>query len=676
MSVTASRLRGGLTAATAALLGLLAPLAAVADEPVRELVVDGRVVYRVADPVSPDGDGAFHEGSVTTAYAEVDDALIDLSAVQAPLVGAEIAPADGLPAGGAVAVTIEAPAGLGDDEAVAAVVEAPGDGDGASGARVVDVAVTDPGPSTSAAPRAGLVSGVHQVVVVPARWSATAAVPTAELQSAAAGTAEYWERQSNGRVDVQASVSAAVTVTRPATCDADAIMRQVLTQTGLTTSATKHVAVWFPEHDGCGWAGLGSITGGSIWLNGASSTYVLAHELGHNLGLGHANTLRCTAPTGARVPLTPDGERCSVTEYGDNTDVMGQGRDLARPGNIASGFAASLGWADIDVVSGPVTAPRAVDLAPLSQPTGLRGIRVDHALGPVFTDFRPAVGADALHEPRWAGVQSRLLITDPVYRYPTSYLLDLQPSLAPFSNPSLPVGGSWEVPGSGVTVTTTSTGTTARVTLGPSAEAAQNERWVTRVYQDLFGRAPDAGGLRAWTTRLQSGMPRATAATSLAASDEHRSRLIAAAYQDYLGRAPDAQGAAHWLQAVRAGSTLPDVEGRILSSSEYYRTSGGTPQAWVTRLYGDVLGRTPSAAEVGVWTGRIAAGMSQPEVARRFLVSTEHVTAVVDGYYVALLGRNVDPGGQRTWVGALQGGTRLETVIGRIIGSAEYLSRV
>lgn len=675
MSVTASRRRGGLTAAAAALIGLVAPLAALADEPVRELVVDGRVVYRVADPASPDGDGAFHEGSVTTAYAEVDGAMLDLSAVQEPTVGAAITPADGLPAGGGVAVTIEAPAGLDDAAAVAAVAE--GSADGApTQARIVDATATDPAPSTESALRAGLVSGVHQVVVVPARWTATAAVPTTELQGAAAATVEYWERQSNGRVDVQASVAAAVTVTRPGTCDPDAIMRQVLAQTGLTTSATKHVAVWFPEHAGCGWAGLGSIGGGAIWLNGASSTYVLAHELGHNLGLGHANTVTCTAPTGTRVPLTPDGERCQVTEYGDNTDVMGMGRDLSRPGSISSGFAASLGWADIDVVTGPVTTSRDVDLAPLSQTTGLRGIRVDHLLGPVFTDFRPAVGADALHEPRWAGIQSRLLITDPDYRYPTSFLLDLQPSLAPFANPSLPVGRSWEVPGSGVAITTTSTGATARVTVGPTTEAAQNGRWVTRVYQDLFGRAPDAGGLRAWTTRLQSGMPRATAAASLASSDEHRSRLIAAAYRDYLGREPDAQGAAHWLQTVRGGSTLPDVEGRILSSSEYYRTAGGTAQAWVTRLYADVLGRTPSAAEVGVWTRRIAAGMSQPEVARRFLVSTEHVTAVVDGYYVALLGRNVDPSGQRTWVGALQGGTRLETVVGRIIGSAEYLSRV
>ncbi len=59
-----------------------------------------------------------------------------------------------------------------------------------------------------------------------------------------------------------------------------------------------------------------------------------------------------------------------------------------------------------------------------------------------------------------------------------------------------------------------------------------------------------------------------------------------------------------------------------------------------------------------------------------FLISTEHLTTVVDGYYVELLGRHIDPSGRATWVRAIQHGSRLEEIIGSIIASAEYYSKV
>jgi hypothetical protein len=688
MSATVSRLpglrrRGGLTAATAAVLGLLAPVAALADEPTQRFEVDGRVVYRIADPASHEEGEHFEEGSVTTAYAEVDGAMIDLSAVQAPTVGGALQPADGLPAGAEVLVTLEAPAGLGEAEAVAlaagtdVAVEgetAPADGATAATAQVVDAVATEVPPVPADLPTAAAVAGVQQLVVVPVRWAAADPVPTADLQTAATGTEQYWERQSAGRIDLRTSVRAAVTVTRPATCDVDRIMSQVVSSTGLNPTPTNHVAVHFPEHAGCDFAGLATINGGAIWLNGAAHTYVLAHELGHNLGLGHANTLHCTAG-GKRVPLTATGDGCLVDEYGDNTDVMGQGRNLSSPGNLSSGFARHLGWAGFTAISTPAVGPTTVDLTPLSQNTGVRGIRIGTDLGPVFTDYRPAVGPDALHEPGWAGVQSRLVMSDPVYRYPTSYLLDLQPSSTPFANPSLPVGKSWTVAGPGLKVTTVSTGATARVTVAPTA-VPQVERYVVRVYQDLFHRAPDAAGLRHWAGALNAGTPRSAVAASITSSDEYRARLIAGTYQTYLGRSPDQAGAASWLQAMRAGATVQDIESGFVASDEYYLQSGRTNAGWVTRLYQHVLGRNPQAAEVRHWTGELASGWSRHDVAMGFLLSTEHLTTVVDGYYVDLLDRNIDASGRRTWVEAIQRGARVETIIGEIVASEEYFGRV
>ncbi|MBW0254217.1 DUF4214 domain-containing protein [Cellulomonas sp. PS-H5] len=665
-----------LTTAAAATLAVLAPTAAMADQPTTGYEVDGRVVYRTADLPSQHGDGHFEEGSVTTAYAEVDGAYVDLSAVQAPTVGTGTP--TGLPAGSGVTVTIEAPAGLAESEVVDLVTTAsPDDATGGDAARVVDAVVTESGPHASSLPTAGLVSGVHQLVVVPVRWSATDAVPTAALTAAASGTEEYWERQSGGRIDVQPTVAGAVTMPRDELCDVDAIMDQVVAATGIAPSTTRHVAAAFPEIDACEFSGLASITGGAIWLNGDTSTYVLAHELGHNLGLGHANTLTCRSGS-SRTPLTSDLAGCTAVEYGDNTDVMGQGRNLSSPGSISSGFAQSLGWADVVTVPGPpaIFRPMTVDLQPLSQATGVRGVRLTAPAGPVFVDYRPAVGADALHEPGWAGVQARLILSDSSFPFPTSYLLDLQPARAPFTNPSLPAGQTWRVSDRGTGVTTTSLGAAARVVIEVAPGAAQDERYVTRVYQDLFGRAPDPTGLSGWTWALAGGTPRIAVANSITGSDEYRAGLIAGAYRTYLDRGPDPVGSDAWLAAMRGGSTIQGIESGFIASSEYYQRAGGTDAAWVSRLYRNVLNREAAPSEVATWTRQLTLGASRQTVATGFLLSSEHLTTVVDGYYVALLGRHIDPTGQAAWVAQIQGGVRVETIMGGIIASDEYYARV
>jgi hypothetical protein len=45
---------------------------------------------------------------------------------------------------------------------------------------------------------------------------------------------------------------------------------------------------------------------------------------------------------------------------------------------------------------------------------------------------------------------------------------------------------------------------------------------------------------------------------------------------------------------------------------------------------------------------------------------------VVNGYYVDLLRRSIDPSGARSWVDAIQAGARDEEIIAGIVSSAEY----
>ena len=83
-----------------------------------------------------------------------------------------------------------------------------------------------------------------------------------------------------------------------------------------------HIIYLFPQQSSCGgWAGLGELPGPHSWINGTTSVRVIAHELGHNMGLHHASSLSCTDSQGAPVAYATSG--CIPDEYGDPFDVMG-----------------------------------------------------------------------------------------------------------------------------------------------------------------------------------------------------------------------------------------------------------------------------------------------------------------------------------------------------------------
>ena len=205
--------------------------------------------------------------------------------------------------------------------------------------------------------------------------------------------------------------------------------------------------------------------------------------------------------------------------------------------------------------------------------------------------------------------------------------------------------------------------------------SSMTTRYVTQVYNDLFERAPDSGGLTTWTTAIKRGAPRVGVANAITSSTEYRSRLITGVYGEFLGRTPDPSGLTNWLSAMQAGLTIQGMEGGFLASAEYYAKAGGTPESWVRQLYRHVLGREAGDTEVAGWVTALAQGHSREAVARGFLLSTERLTTVVNGYYQDLLGRSIDPAGRTTWVTAIQQGARTEQIIGGIVSSDEYFAR-
>ncbi|MCW2622216.1 MAG: peptidase and chymotrypsin/Hap [Frankiales bacterium] len=207
----------------------------------------------------------------------------------------------------------------------------------------------------------------------------------------------------------------------------------------------------------------------------------------------------------------------------------------------------------------------------------------------------------------------------------------------------------------------------------PLPNATQS--YVTRVYNDLFERNPDAGGLTYWAGRLDSGTPLSSVCNSITTSTENRRRLATQSYVQFLRREPETAGLNGWVYQLDHGLPQQTMEAGFIASQEYFDASGRDNARWVGRVYDDVLGRPASPGEVTWWTQTLARGASRSAVAVSFVYSTEHLSSVVAGYYADLLHRPSEAGGLTYWVTGIQHGLRVEQLIAGIVTSQEYIGR-
>lgn len=191
------------------------------------------------------------------------------------------------------------------------------------------------------------------------------------------------------------------------------------TQLGYAPGKNVHLLLLFPRTANCGNAiGLGTIggsvnAGGLTWVLGGHSLAIreatAAHELGHNLSMGHADWLECNAtnPQVGATHVIPETATklskisgCEINYYGDMSDVMGFGLDdddfpfdggsLSSPSAVRAGI-----WpgSAIAVAGDGITTKV---LNSVSSHTGLRTVIVQDTDGTnYFVEFRNFTGDDA-----------------------------------------------------------------------------------------------------------------------------------------------------------------------------------------------------------------------------------------------------------------------------------------
>jgi V8-like Glu-specific endopeptidase len=169
-----------------------------------------------------------------------------------------------------------------------------------------------------------------------------------------------------------------------------------------------------------------------------------------------------------------------------------------------------------------------------------------------------------------------------------------------------------------------------------------NGGYVERLYLNVLGRSPDAGGRQSWLGELSRGQSRADVLVGFSESPENRSRtaslldrglidydnnmaFVARLYDTALDRNPDLAGARNWVAALEAGTTIHAVARGFFESTEFRSRYGNlNDQGFVDRLYRNTLDRAPDAEGLNGWLRSMAQGASRADVAFGFSESGEH----------------------------------------------------
>ena len=323
----------------------------------------------------------------------------------------------------------------------------------------------------------------RNLVVVPITWEG-ASFPAERLtamQSTLVQLDSWWSSASAGIENLSISSLPITTIPVPSNCDTKAMETAAKSAVGaaaLNTWAT-NITIILPENSGCWWGGLGYMPGFVTWIN-SINVKVMIHELGHNMGLPHANSC-FQKETLSLVNM------CNESEYGDPTDPMGMAWSVDRY-SFGAEFLTRIGWLPQSQQKTWAGTTVSYTLVPLDDTSngGLRGIRINGrgaldstSPGDYWLQFR-AFGENSSPKP---GVH---LTVSPTKEFELSaagknsrlgtstWLCDITPGDAPWGTPAwnsygFQLNTPWSDPSGLFTVTVTAvTATSASLTIKPA----------------------------------------------------------------------------------------------------------------------------------------------------------------------------------------------------------------
>jgi hypothetical protein len=268
---------------------------------------------------------------------------------------------------------------------------------------------------------------------------------------------------------------------------------------GFIASNYDHViTIGEPYPGSCGATRITGAFGRDIRIWGTVlSESIVTHELGHCLGLAHANAYKCLDMNGNPVSILPNTSNCLNEEYGDQFDVMGMAGQMAQ----FNGYH-KLEWLEPQNLLTITSSSQAGDyfIKPIETPSaGLQILRIVRTPGQYYyLEFRQNTGFD---QPLGSttsitnGVSVRLAGTNPGGN---SWLLSMNPPDFGVRGAALEAGQTLLDATFGITLTTLSVcrvtdacaatsgaGAWVRVSLNPAAcMPTKPSIWVTSTTQN------------------------------------------------------------------------------------------------------------------------------------------------------------------------------------------------
>lgn len=291
----------------------------------------------------------------------------------------------------------------------------------------------------------------------------------------------YWSSQTGGQVGFTVAGTLPKYASAKGCDDPWGLWNEAATKFGgAATGAAKHVLLVLPESAdrvGCaaGMAGIGSsaASGGSLYVAYHASA-VYAHELGHNMGLGHASSLVCSTRQDTTVSSRAvlGHSDCRRHEYDDWLEVMSSSGGARGTGSLNGAHLDDMGLLPGAITGVTPGTVRDVRLAPLSSGSGVRVAKAVDATGATyFVQYRNASGRDAGKVPSGYRLGVELHREDPSsYRTSGSLFLDATPTGSTGDGDrALPVGSTFRSVSGTVAVRVVSqdsTGATVRIANG------------------------------------------------------------------------------------------------------------------------------------------------------------------------------------------------------------------
>jgi len=318
----------------------------------------------------------------------------------------------------------------------------------------------------------------RRLLIVPVQWAGSpfSTARTATLNATVPALKTWWSSVSLGVETLTVNTLPVQDIPVDTTCDYLELGRAALViaqKLGMASWFT-NISLVLPDENECWWGGLGMMPGEMTWMN-SIDVGVFAHELGHNMGLAHANG--CIGSTTVSVI-----QKCSHNEYGDPTDVMGYGGEKF---GYNAAYLRQLGWLPESKVQTWTSGSLNVTLSALRDASGVtRAVRIPMATkfseqgpGEFWIQFR---NEDSFW-PR-SGVYMNLIPTkDHITNAATNissrvagpglftWLCDLTPNATMDADFEFTVGKKWDDPLGRFSITVTAvSATSATINISPS----------------------------------------------------------------------------------------------------------------------------------------------------------------------------------------------------------------